>query len=61
MSEDHIDEALQEELLNLLGTRNRHFKLEAGHHGNLWLDLDPLFICPKDIQFRSISRLPNEL
>src|SRR5262249_25270913 len=26
--------------------RQGHFRLESGHHGNLWLDLDPLFLRP---------------
>jgi orotate phosphoribosyltransferase len=41
---------LQEELLKLLAARQGHFKLESGHHGNLWLDLDLLFLRPSQIQ-----------
>ncbi|MEO6526522.1 MAG: orotate phosphoribosyltransferase [Gemmatimonadaceae bacterium] len=29
--------------LALVAGRRGHFKLESGHHGGLWLDLDPLF------------------
>lgn len=41
---------LQEELLKLLAARKGHFKLESGHHGNLWLDLDLLFLQPSRIR-----------
>jgi orotate phosphoribosyltransferase len=34
-------------LLDLLSVRRGHFRLESGHHGNLWLDLDSLFLEPK--------------
>jgi orotate phosphoribosyltransferase len=37
---------LQEELLGLLPRRQGHFLLESGHHGDLWLDLDSLFLRP---------------
>ena len=50
MSENQGNQSSQVELLNLLRTRKGHFQLESGHHGNLWLDLDLLFLCPKDIQ-----------
>jgi len=38
------------DILNLLAARNGHFRLESGHHGNLWLDLDPLFLRPSHLQ-----------
>jgi orotate phosphoribosyltransferase len=50
MSENHGNQFSQAELLNLLHTRKGHFRFESGHHGNLWLDLDLLFLRPKDIQ-----------
>jgi orotate phosphoribosyltransferase len=50
MREDPIDKSLQDELLKLLKTRRGHFRLESGHHGNLWLDLDLLFLHPKALQ-----------
>src|SRR5207244_12514669 len=31
------------DLLNLAGSRTGHFRLESGHHTELWLDLDQLF------------------
>jgi orotate phosphoribosyltransferase len=39
-------EPLQQELLALLPRCQGHFRLESGHHGDLWLDLDPLFLRP---------------
>ena len=32
--------------LDLVAGRRGHFRLESGHHGALWLDLDPLFAVP---------------
>src|SRR5215218_407097 len=32
--------------LALVSGRRGHFRLESGHHGGLWLDLDPLFADP---------------
>jgi orotate phosphoribosyltransferase len=37
---------MEEKLLELLPARRGHFVLESGHHGNLWLDLDSLFLRP---------------
>ena len=37
---------IPKEFLNLMAARQGHFRLESGHHGNLWLDLDPLFLRP---------------
>jgi orotate phosphoribosyltransferase len=37
---------MEEQLLGLLSARRGHFILESGHHGNLWLDLDALFLRP---------------
>ena len=33
-------------LLDLLSSRRGHFRLESGHHGELWLELDALFERP---------------
>jgi orotate phosphoribosyltransferase len=33
-------------LLSMAGARRGHFRLESGHHGDLWLDLDSLFRRP---------------
>jgi nucleotide-binding universal stress UspA family protein len=37
---------MEEQILGLLPARRGHFLLESGHHGNLWLDLDSLFLRP---------------
>jgi orotate phosphoribosyltransferase len=37
---------MEEQLFGLLSARRGHFLLESGHHGNLWLDLDSLFLRP---------------
>jgi orotate phosphoribosyltransferase len=51
---------MQQNLLNLLAARKGHFKLESGHHGNLWLDLDLLFRRPTYIR-RTAIELANKL
>jgi orotate phosphoribosyltransferase len=33
-------------LIDLIDGRRGHFQLESGHHGELWLDLDTLFLHP---------------
>jgi orotate phosphoribosyltransferase len=33
-------------LSDLIDGRQGHFRLESGHHGELWLDLDALFLRP---------------
>lgn len=38
------------EFLALVAGRRGHFRLESGHHGGLWLDLDPLFADPRRIE-----------
>jgi orotate phosphoribosyltransferase len=47
---------MQKELLNLLAAQKGHFRLESGHHGNVWLDLEALFLRP-----RSVRRFAIEL
>jgi orotate phosphoribosyltransferase len=39
-----------EQFLSLVDARRGHFRLESGHHGGLWLDLDPLFSQPRRIE-----------
>jgi orotate phosphoribosyltransferase len=41
---------MRDALLNLISAREGHFRLESGHHGGLWLDLDPLFVSPVRLQ-----------
>ena len=53
-------ESMKPELLDLFSARKGHFKFESGHHGDLWLDLDLLFVHPqKTLQF--INRLADQL
>jgi orotate phosphoribosyltransferase len=51
---------MSKELLKLLHARKGHFKLESGHHGNLWLDLDRLFLRPGDVR-RFAIEMANRL
>jgi orotate phosphoribosyltransferase len=37
---------MQQELIDLLAPRNGHFRFESGHHGDLWLDAESLFLKP---------------
>jgi orotate phosphoribosyltransferase len=41
---------LQDEIVGLLRARRGHFLLESGHHGDLWLELDPLFLRPARLE-----------
>ena len=43
-------EKMQEQVAELLPTREGHFVFESGHHGALWLDLERLFLSPERIQ-----------
>lgn len=40
---------MNDDLLHLLAARRGHFRLESGHHGDLWLDLELLFLRPRAI------------
>ena len=51
---------MQPELLTLLAARSGHFRLESGHHGSLWLDLDPLFVRPGRLR-RFVAGLAEQL
>jgi len=51
---------MQTELLTLIAARNGHFRLESGHHGSLWLDLDPLFVRPGRLR-RFVAGLADKL
>src|SRR5882762_7809780 len=37
---------LSADVLSLASPRHGHFRLESGHHANLWLDLEGLFVQP---------------
>ena len=39
-----------EEVAQLLPKREGHFVFESGHHGQLWLDLELLFLHPERVQ-----------
>jgi orotate phosphoribosyltransferase len=53
-------ELLQTMLVNRLGGRKGHFRLESGHHSDLWLDLDSLFVRPRFLQ-RFAQELTKQL
>ncbi len=40
----------QNGVLALMSARTGHFPLESGHHGELWLELDPLFWEPAALE-----------
>ncbi|HEX6506998.1 MAG TPA: phosphoribosyltransferase family protein [Chloroflexota bacterium] len=41
---------MHDELLDMLATRMGHFRLESGHHGELWLDLELLCLRPTRVE-----------
>jgi orotate phosphoribosyltransferase len=41
---------MQEQVAQLLPTREGHFVFESGHHGQVWLDLELLFLRPERVQ-----------
>jgi orotate phosphoribosyltransferase len=45
-----LEGSRQAAFMTLVSARRGHFLLESGHHGALWLDLDPLFIEPRRIE-----------
>src|SRR5438132_823590 len=42
--------SLEDRLTQLLRARNGHFLMESGHHCDLWLDLDLLFVRPARLE-----------
>jgi len=44
------DAGLEDEILELLEARRGHFVFESGHHGDLWLELDSLFLRPARLE-----------
>lgn len=38
------------ELSSLISASRGHYKLESGHHGDLWLDLERLFVWPARVR-----------
>ena len=51
---------MREELLDLAPARKGHFRMESGHHGDLWLDLELLCVRPRPIA-RSAAALAKRL
>src|SRR5690348_14817217 len=41
---------MEHDLLSIISAREGHFRLESGHHGQIWFDLDHLFVRPARIQ-----------
>src|SRR5262245_33475515 len=41
---------VEERVGRLLARRTGHFRLESGHHGDLWLDLERLCLRPEPVQ-----------
>ena len=41
---------MQKQLASLLAARGGHFRLESGHHGDLWLDLELLCLRPERVR-----------
>ena len=41
---------MQEKVAELLPKREGHFVFESGHHGQVWLDLERLFLHPERVQ-----------
>jgi orotate phosphoribosyltransferase len=40
---------LATDFISMVSGRRGHFRLESGHHSQLWLDLDPLFADPRRV------------
>jgi orotate phosphoribosyltransferase len=41
---------LERQIVEMLPARRGHFRLESGHHGSLWLDLERLCLRPDPIR-----------
>jgi orotate phosphoribosyltransferase len=41
---------MADHLLSLVRGRHGHFKLESGHHGDLWFDLETLCLNSREIR-----------
>ena len=44
-----MDGGAQDDVLSLMPTRQGHFRYESGHHGELWLDLELLYLHPEPV------------
>ena len=43
-----------------MAARRGHFSFESGHHGDLWLDLEPMFVRPKMVR-PFVERLAQQI
>ena len=44
------DSEMQDDIARLLPARKGHFRLESGHHGDMWLDLELLCLRPEPVR-----------
>ena len=42
--------SMHDDVIGLIPARRGHFRLESGHHGNLWLDLELLCLNPDPVR-----------
>jgi orotate phosphoribosyltransferase len=50
MTDSPSRQTIGQVLLGLMAARRGHFFLESGHHGDLWLDVDRLFVEPARVR-----------
>jgi len=55
-----VEPGVSADVLSLASPRRGHFRLESGHHSNLWLDLEGLFVQPPAIR-PFVTRLSRAL
>jgi orotate phosphoribosyltransferase len=55
-----VRKGLSADPLTLTSPRHGHFRLESGHHSNLWLDLEGLFVRPAPVR-PFVTRLARAL
>jgi orotate phosphoribosyltransferase len=51
---------MRADVLNLLSSRTGHFRLESGHHGELWLDLERLCMRVRHVE-QAATELADQL
>lgn len=50
------DDALRQSLLSAVQAEDGHFLYESGHHGDLWLDLNRLFVDVAQVRLWAAAR-----
>jgi orotate phosphoribosyltransferase len=55
-----VEPGVSADVLSLASLRHGHFRLESGHHSNLWLDLEGLFVQPAPVR-PFVTRLARAL